>query len=410
MQRSSQLSGSASVAMPSVLQRPHRAVGDFMRDIIRSEELGDATAFYVSDLAVVASRFREFSCALPRVTPYYAVKCNPDPIVVRTLAQLGAGFDCASREEIRIVASAIPPEQLGKRVVYANPCKAADHLRYAVLRGVHMMTFDSADELRKVSKIAPNARLLLRLAVEDSQSLLPLSSKFGARDNEVPDLLRDAVKMRLNVVGVAFHVGSGCTSANSYVAALKQARNVFDLAQTIGLPPFTVLDVGGGFPGRDGEAPITFSQIAATMRPCLDQLFHSGVEVIAEPGRYFVSAAYSLAAQILSCRSRAPYVDYYISDGVYGSFKDVLLCDVFYAARPLLVSNSSQERDRACRGNVYGPTQDPFDVVLRDVVLPKLSIGDWIFFPNMGAYTSSLATNLAGVPRPPVHYCNGNTV
>lgn len=35
--------------------------------------------------------------------PFYAVKCNTDPVLVRTLAALGTGFDCASREEIDIV-------------------------------------------------------------------------------------------------------------------------------------------------------------------------------------------------------------------------------------------------------------------------------------------------------------------
>ena len=33
----------------------------------------------------------------PNVTPFYAVKCNSDPVLVKVLAELGAGFDCASK-------------------------------------------------------------------------------------------------------------------------------------------------------------------------------------------------------------------------------------------------------------------------------------------------------------------------
>ncbi len=34
---------------------------------------------------------------MPRVTPFYAVKCNPEPGVLRLLNSLGTGFDCASK-------------------------------------------------------------------------------------------------------------------------------------------------------------------------------------------------------------------------------------------------------------------------------------------------------------------------
>ena len=34
---------------------------------------------------------------LPNVTPFYAVKCNSDPVLVKVLAEVGAGFDCASK-------------------------------------------------------------------------------------------------------------------------------------------------------------------------------------------------------------------------------------------------------------------------------------------------------------------------
>ena len=41
--------------------------------------------------------------ALPRVTPFYAIKCNPEPAMLRLLMSLGAGFDCASKVELATV-------------------------------------------------------------------------------------------------------------------------------------------------------------------------------------------------------------------------------------------------------------------------------------------------------------------
>lgn len=36
--------------------------------------------------------------------PFYAVKCNNDPVMLALLARLGCGFDCASKAEIDAVS------------------------------------------------------------------------------------------------------------------------------------------------------------------------------------------------------------------------------------------------------------------------------------------------------------------
>lgn len=57
----------------------------------------DRDAFYVCDLGDVLKKHLRWVRALPRVTPFYAVKCNDSRMVVSTLASLGTGFDCASK-------------------------------------------------------------------------------------------------------------------------------------------------------------------------------------------------------------------------------------------------------------------------------------------------------------------------
>ena len=55
-----------------------------------------------------------------------AVKCNTDPILLKCLAKLGTGFDCASKSEIgSILDMGVSPE----RIVFANPCKPQSHIR-----------------------------------------------------------------------------------------------------------------------------------------------------------------------------------------------------------------------------------------------------------------------------------------
>ena len=85
---------------------------------------------------------------LPQVHPHYAVKCNPSPAVLRTLASLGCSFDCASKTEIQQVLAL--PSVHAEDIIFANPCKLRSHLVYAREVGVKRMTFDSELELHKV--------------------------------------------------------------------------------------------------------------------------------------------------------------------------------------------------------------------------------------------------------------------
>jgi ornithine decarboxylase len=79
------------------------------------------------------TKLQAFTKAMPRVTPFYAVKCNPDGMIMRALAALGCGFDCASaREMADTLAMGVPPEH----IIFAHPCKRPADLDYAVSAGV----------------------------------------------------------------------------------------------------------------------------------------------------------------------------------------------------------------------------------------------------------------------------------
>ena len=114
----------------------------------------DDDAFFVANLSDVIEKHRLWTEHLPRVKPFYAVKCNDDPGVLETLAKLGTGFDCASESEIqKIRAFKVSPD----RIIYANPCKQSSYIKYAANQEVARMTFDNETELLKIKKLYPTA-------------------------------------------------------------------------------------------------------------------------------------------------------------------------------------------------------------------------------------------------------------
>lgn len=373
-------------------------------------------AFYIGDLGDVVRKHKLWMSQLSRVEPFYAVKCNDDPAVLATLAQLGTGFDCASKSEIqKILELKVDPE----RIVYANPCKQNSHIRYAAKHSVSMMTFDNEPELYKVKANYPNAKLIIRIAPpDDSKSQCQLGMKYGCSLKSVPKLLKIAKDLSLDVIGVSFHVGSGCYDSIAYSAAVAASRTVFDIAENNGFH-FELLDIGGGFPGQE-SAKLSFQEICSVLRPSLDMYFPKsmGVRIIAEPGRFFVASAFTLAVNVISKRvvpreefkaedheaeltaNDQPRYMYYINDGVYGSF-NCLLYD-HATVEPSLLEDYHGEP--VYSSSVWGPTCDGLDCVNEEVALPELDVGDWIVYRDMGAYTMCAASNFNGMPKPRSYY------
>jgi len=355
-------------------------------------------AFYIINLRTVVNKYQQWIRALPRVKPFYAIKCNPNPAVVKTLAHLGANFDCASKTEIQqILGSGIAPN----RIIYANPTKMVSHISYARSSGVEMMTFDNIHELDKISGCYHDAKLVLRIITDDSQSVCRFSTKFGAPLDECRGILSHAKSLNLNVIGISFHVGSGCMSARSFESAIRSAHQVFSWAEDLGYK-FSFLDIGGGWPGSDDG--IKFDDIALHIRPILDQLFTPDVEIIAEPGRYFVAESHTLAVNVFAKRSmegeHGKSFLYYINDGVYQSFN----CIFFDHCHPKPIVFEPRGRTETFPSTIFGPTCDSMDCIGKDLELPELEVGEWLYFNSMGAYTTSAASPFNGFKSHPTTF------
>jgi ornithine decarboxylase len=76
-------------------------IEDLLRQKITEDTFDKEEAFYVVDLGAVVTQYQQWTTLLPRVKPFYAIKCNNNTAIVRTLASLGVNFDCASKSEIQ---------------------------------------------------------------------------------------------------------------------------------------------------------------------------------------------------------------------------------------------------------------------------------------------------------------------
>ncbi|KAF9908701.1 hypothetical protein EC991_009629 [Linnemannia zychae] len=416
----------------------HLSVSDMLQSHLESlysrvdMDMQPKNAFYVADLGEIYRLHLQWKELLPRIEPFYAVKCNPDPTILRLLAALGTGFDCASMSEIQLVTGlGVEPD----RIIHANPCKEITQVKFARANNIRLSTFDNEDELVKIKKFFPESKLLLRILVDDSRSHCKFGVKFGATLSSVESILAVAQDLGLDVIGVSFHVGSGCYDATAFEDAVVRARHVFDIAKEHGYD-FKLLDVGGGFSSAcDDVSSISFRSVAEILGSAVDRLFEPEIRVIAEPGRYYVDSALTLATQVIARRiiSSCPTAAvsrgakrwsrrcsatmktlhmYYVNDGVYGSFNGIYFDKKICHPRALLLDNhfvykkstATDEISGNHGSSVWGPTMDSMDCLKRDADLPLMNTGDWIYFDNMGAYTVAAASHFHGFLKSEVLY------
>jgi ornithine decarboxylase len=360
--------------------------------------------FFAVDLEDVCNKHIRWLTSMPRVTPHYAVKCNDDTNVIKLLNYIGAGFDCASKGEMKKVMD------LGvsaDRIIYANPCKQSSYIRYAQEVGVEIMTFDNEQELMKIKQIYPNAKLVLRIVTDDSNAVCRFSMKFGADMNTAHNLVEKAQDIGMEMIGVSFHCGSGQMTSKAFVDAIQNARIIMNYGIKLGFK-MNLLDIGGGFPGNTGTEDY-FSEIAQAVNKALDEHFpeDGNIRIIAEPGRYYVASAYTLATNVIASREmidketgNMKYM-YYVNDGVYGSFNCVLY-DHYVPEPSFFNQNTSDEKYTS---SIWGPTCDGLDCINASIQMSKLNINDWVYWKNMGAYTISGAVQFNGLPYgKPLYY------
>jgi ornithine decarboxylase len=354
--------------------------GRDLNDLILTHKPEDS--FYVYELETLKRAHHEWTRAFPTIRPFYAVKCNPDERIVATLAALGAGFDCASPTEIDLVLG------LGvstDRIIYANPCKRLSDIEHARKNNINLTTFDSVCELQKIASKYPESKVIIRIRADDPEARCNLGIKYGAEEKDWETLLIMAQRLRLDVVGVSFHVGSMAKNASAFCEGISRAKKISNIAENFGFK-FRILDIGGGFSSTNvfdlGPVPNSINQ-------CLAETFGNEIEVIAEPGRYFVEHVATLVTDVMGTKPTGIT----ISESLYGAFN----CKLFDHAEPEFYFLNSEGKLETKM--IFGSTCDGGDLICKEALVPSgIGVGSWMAWPRMGAYTSAATTCFNGIP------------
>jgi ornithine decarboxylase len=347
----------------------------------------------VVDLDVVRENFEAYRRAMPDTAIFYAVKANPAPEVLALLASLGSSFDCASVQEVELaLAAGAAPRDIS----FGNTIKKERDIASAFALGVRMFAVDAFEEVEKVARAAPGARVFCRILCDGEGAEWPLSRKFGCESSMAPDVLRHAQAFGLVPYGISFHVGSQQTNIGAWDKALEQASSIFRTLRAEGIE-LGMVNLGGGFPTRYLRDVPRAEAYGNAIHEALMKHFGNRIpRTIIEPGRGMVGSAGTIKAEVVLVSRKSAEDDVrwvYLDIGKFGGLAETMDEAIRYPIR------TPRDHDEAAPCILAGPTCDSADVLYEKTPydLPlTLTAGDEILIEGTGAYTttySSIAFN-----------------
>ena len=361
-----------------------------------------ATPCMVLDVDRVEANFRALRDALPLARIYYAVKANPAAQVLERLVGLSSHFDAASIEEVNAcLQSGAKPEAIS----FGNTIKKVSAIRRAHEAGVTMFAFDSREELEKLAKHAPGARVYCRILVENEGADWPLSRKFGTTVESARELMLKAGDLGLDPYGLSFHVGSQQTTTRAYEVAIGKVAMLFTDLTEAGVN-LRMLNLGGGFPTRYRDDVPEIDQFGNAIMTAMVEHFGNNLpDLVIEPGRFVVGDAGVVQAEVVLVTQRDrhdPVRWVYLDIGRFGG-----LAETEGEAIKYLITTP---HDGSAMGPVAiaGPTCDGADIMYEksNYRLPlALTSGDKIELLSTGAYvTTYCSTRFNGFAPLAEHY------
>lgn len=365
------------------------------------------TPLYVYSQRTLTTHFQKLNRAMAPVDHLvcFAIKSNSNQSVLRTVANLGGGFDIVSGGELqRVIAAGGDP---GK-CVFAGVGKTEAEIEFALRRGVYSFNVESEPELQRINKVAGRLKKIAPVAVRvnpnvDAHTHAKITTgtyenKFGIAIEQIEGVYARAGKLKhLWLRGVQMHIGSQLTTVSPFEQAV---RKVIPLAQRLqkkhGIEFFSI---GGGLgivyqPAlasgdaawwkREGKNILTPEKYAARLVPLLRPL---GLRVLMEPGRFISGNAGVLVTRVEFVK-RTGKKNFVIVDGAMNDLIRPAFYDAYHEIVPL-----TRKGGATISSDVVGPICESGDYFCKDRPLAKVGEGDHLALLSAGAYGFVMASN-----------------
>ena len=373
------------------------------------------TPLYVYSSKTLTDHFQKLDAALAPLDHLvcFAMKSNSNQAVLRTLADLGSGFDTVSGGEIqRAIAAGGDP----RKCVFAGVGKTETEIAYALRKRIYCFNVESEPELERINRIAGQLKKKAPVAIRvnpnvDAKTHKKITTgtydnKFGIAFEKIPGVYARAAKLKnIHLRGLQMHIGSQLTQVVPFDAAV---RKVAPLAKKLkDKHGIEFLSIGGGlgimyedalasgdvkwWNRKAAKDILTPAKYAAKLVPRLKQL---GLKILIEPGRFISGNAGILVTRVEHVKNTGK--KYF---AIVDAAMNDLIRPAFYESYHEIIP-VKQSKARAVKTDVVGPICETGDTFCKDRPIPRVAEGDHLALLSAGAYGFVMAGTYNTRPMP----------
>lgn len=368
---------------------------------------------------VILKNYYRFTKAFPDADIAYAYKSNPHFSVSEILSTAGSHFCVVSRGHLEELLDIGVP---ASKIVYSHTIKSLYEIEFAINNGVSCFSCDSFQEVNKLiflsNKVDKSIEIFIRIDVDNTGSVIPLTGKFGVAPSMALSLMEYANEHGVKPIGFTFHIGSQCLNIDTWLSAIERVAEIWEPAQT--LYGVNFLNIGGGFTGiYENSQQLPLTEVAGTVLNAIDKHLPGVERLVVEPGRAISGTAVSLMTSVTGIAERPDgktwlFLDAGVFNGLFETMDGLEYPITLLSAPDGTLQSDYHKYEQhqkltrpGCDNATYeyilaGPTCDSVDKMFTYKADREIRIGDRLLFENTGAYGYSLECDFNGYRAPSV--------
>jgi diaminopimelate decarboxylase len=399
---------------------------------IMLEQAKKYNSFYFYDERKIISAANRLKEDFKGIEFLYSLKSNPAPAIVENIFSQGFGADAASLGEVRLAKRfGLPPE----KIQYSAPGKSKEDIEGAL--DLSTIIADSINEVSLIQEVAKKRNMTAEIGIRINPNFTFLanegvSSKFGIDEEQVYEWIpRWRALSHIKIVGIHVHLRSQELRAQVLEAYYKRMLSLAIKFQEVIGYRLTFINMGSGLgiPYAKEELPLDTKYLGektfALMKKFQEKL--GGVNLILETGRYVVGESGYYITRVLDKKvsmgtnfiilhntlngfirpSLAQLVLHYAKENTLDGSEPLFTSKDAFQFVPL--SNEKEEEEVTLMGNLCTAS----DVIAKNIIMPKLNVGDLIAISNAGSYGAVLSPMQFSWQSPPpqlILRCDGSVV
>jgi len=368
---------------------------EFLIDSFKAKSLADrfTTPIYCYSFNKIRENINTFKKKFKKIKPLicFAVKANPNKILLNEIGKLGLGADVVSLGElVRAIKSGIKPN----KIVFSGVGKTTDELTFAINKKILLINTESPSEIKEIEKIAKRKKIIANIGIRlnpntDAKTLSQISTgkkenKFGVTEKIFLELVKYSKESKnLNLKCVSVHIGSQILDHKPFEKMLKVLSRIINKTNT----NFEYVDLGGGMGINydNNSKKLNLNKYSSSIKKFIKR--HKS-KIIFEPGRSIVGNSGVLITKIIYIKE-SHKKDFIILDAAMNDLIRPALYNARHRIIPAIKNNKKSKKIYEFVGPIC-ETTDKFSSIKK---YQKLNEKDIILICDVGAYGMSLSSN-----------------